>query len=295
MSALFLSVVVPTYNRDEPLCNTVRDLQAQSWSQREILIVDQSEQHDDATTRFLEALPAGARRVAQQPPNLPGARNRGIREARGDVVVFVDDDMSVPPTTLARIAAAYEDERIDALTATILGPPGTDDQAHRNTYGGRCSFIAGVQRIQPASMIGGFMTFRRSVFTRVGGFDEWLGTRPRAANEDIEFARRVELAGFPLYLLADVEVRHLHAQGGGCEWRIPEGARDDARLFSAIYTALKSPPATGAVGQALALWETYRLAVLNRGALMDPLRLGFRHRRWWRLVGEARDVLNQRT
>src|SRR5262245_10271528 len=91
-----VSVVVVTYNREESLRNTLTCLVNQEPAPREILVVDQSRQHDATTQQFLDQLRESERitYLHQAEPNAQRARNTAIREASGSVLLFVDDDIS---------------------------------------------------------------------------------------------------------------------------------------------------------------------------------------------------------
>jgi GT2 family glycosyltransferase len=101
---LRLSVVVPTYNRSEVLRVCLASLARQTLSsdQFEVLVVDDGSTDDTESVvgSFRGALPV---RYLRQPQNRgrAAARNRGIREASGDVVVFVDSDVFPVPGFLA--------------------------------------------------------------------------------------------------------------------------------------------------------------------------------------------------
>src|SRR5215510_12015466 len=91
-----VSVVVVTYNRDESLRHTLTCLVNQEPPPREILVVDQSREHDETTLEFLDQLRERERitYLHQVEPNAQKARNTAIREASGRVLLFVDDDIS---------------------------------------------------------------------------------------------------------------------------------------------------------------------------------------------------------
>jgi len=101
---LRLSVVVPTYNRSEVLRVCLASLARQTLSsdQFEVLVVDDGSTDDtESVVRSFQG--ALLVRYLRQPHNRgrAAARNRGIREATGDVVVFVDSDVFPVPGFLA--------------------------------------------------------------------------------------------------------------------------------------------------------------------------------------------------
>ena len=89
-----ISVTIPTLNREEPLCNTLRYfLETETYPSFEVIVVDQSDGHLEATRDFLVRTADKFCYVSTDYKGLPKARNHGTRLARGEIVVFVDDDV----------------------------------------------------------------------------------------------------------------------------------------------------------------------------------------------------------
>ena len=110
---MFISVVIPTYNRLPILQKCLRALEAQRLEAPlkgfEVVLVDDGS--TDATVAWLEAqsddLPHV--RLIQQDHGGPAqGRNRGVENARGDVIVFIDSDLVVTPSFLSCHAKALE-------------------------------------------------------------------------------------------------------------------------------------------------------------------------------------------
>jgi glycosyltransferase involved in cell wall biosynthesis len=90
-----LSVAIPTYRRDQVLIDTVRDLLAFDPPPAEILVLDQTPEHaPDVATVLRDWDTAGQIRWLRLPePSIPRAMNRGLLEARQEIVLFLDDDI----------------------------------------------------------------------------------------------------------------------------------------------------------------------------------------------------------
>src|ERR1700751_1939372 len=105
-----ITVIVCTYKRGGSLG---RDLNRAGNSvltnsvDWEILVVDNNskDQTFEVVTDFCRRYPGRFRYLFEAQQGLSHARNAGIREARGDVLVFVDDDVTVTPTWLQHLVA----------------------------------------------------------------------------------------------------------------------------------------------------------------------------------------------
>src|SRR6202030_3038576 len=99
-SALPATVALPTYNRAELLRQTLEGVTRQNYpaGEFEILVIDNNS--TDATAEVVASFAARSpapRRVVETKQGLNHARNRAIDEARGEVIVFGDDDILVSP------------------------------------------------------------------------------------------------------------------------------------------------------------------------------------------------------
>jgi glycosyltransferase involved in cell wall biosynthesis len=91
------SVVVITKDRPEMLANLLQSLTGQSLRPDEVLVVDNNSQRSYAAVfaAFRDQLPL--RTVVEMTPGVAAARNRGIQEATGEIILFTDDDCEADP------------------------------------------------------------------------------------------------------------------------------------------------------------------------------------------------------
>lgn len=102
-----VSVLICTYNREEMLVNTLREVIAQKTDNIEIIVVDQTKNHELNTTKFLnETLPLI--KYIKQEPSLTKARNRALREAQGNILIFIDDDVRLSRDFINQHIKAYQ-------------------------------------------------------------------------------------------------------------------------------------------------------------------------------------------
>src|SRR5262249_29179850 len=112
LGSLPISLVIPTYRRDEILVATIRHLLDLDPKPAEILVLDQTEKHHESVEKTLRDWDvAGAIRLIHlTKPSIPRAMNRGLCEASQHLVLFVDDDI-VPEK-------AFHLRHLDALEST---------------------------------------------------------------------------------------------------------------------------------------------------------------------------------
>lgn len=202
VSTPFLSVVIPTYNRAESLRVTLTALARQDPVPGGFEVIVVSDGSKDSTWAVLtewasRELPFALRPIQQENAGPARARNRGIQEAHGEVVVFLDDDIEPLPGCLA--AHAYRHLASEKLV--VIGPMSPDPERasiepvwiawehamlqkqYDSWKQGRWSSDA----CGPHNFYTGNASVRRAYLLAVGGFDEGF-TR----QEDVELATRME-------------------------------------------------------------------------------------------------------
>src|SRR5580765_8421565 len=119
-SMLRISVVLPTLNRPEAIYNLLRHLEHQTLRPFEIVVVDQSDAADPRVAAYAAEHPLV--RLHRIPvKGLPNARNVGVGLAKGDAILFLDDD-SIPDADLVRFhAEAYADPAVAGAGGQVRG------------------------------------------------------------------------------------------------------------------------------------------------------------------------------
>ena len=132
-SSVAITIVVPTRNRRLFLSEAIATVMAQTCADWELIVVDDGSTDD--TRRFLEALrDSRIRCIAHDTSAGPSmARNAGLAEARGDMVMFLDDDDLLRPDTLERLSDALR-AHPEALAATAACRLYTEDVGSLKVY-----------------------------------------------------------------------------------------------------------------------------------------------------------------
>ena len=121
LARLTVSVVIPTRNRCNQLARCLHSLAHQERSPDELLVVDNASSDDTAGTVARLQTDFPVRLVRESVVGVATARNRGLREARGEIVAFIDDDAVAEPGWLAAVEGAFlGDERIGIVGGSIL-------------------------------------------------------------------------------------------------------------------------------------------------------------------------------
>jgi GT2 family glycosyltransferase len=211
-----VSLVLPTLDRPEAIYNLLRHLEHQSVAPMEIIVVDQSAEPDLRVAAYAAEHPhVRHHRIPEK--GLPNARNVGVGLAKGDVVLFLDDD-SIPAPDLVRYhAEGYADGGVSGVGGRVQGgydSPGAATGAFRASDGKVTRNFGATTPCDADHLPGGNMSFRREVFARVGGFDKAYGGS--AIGEETDFCLRARRAGFRFVFEPRAALEHLHLPTGGC-------------------------------------------------------------------------------
>jgi glycosyltransferase involved in cell wall biosynthesis len=209
-----ISVVIPTYNRLAYLREALDSIRVQTRPADEILVVDDGS--TDATESVIGAMPPPIRYIRQKNAGPAAARNRGIREATGDWVAFLDsDDLWTPDKLAAQMDFLERNPGIDFLFAHMVnfGPHGEDAgpeildpavnaycQAHATDLR---DFVVQLLRVNPVPT--STVIFRRAVVERVGYLREDIGYA-----DDFQWWLRWALATRCGFLDRVLEKRRIH-------------------------------------------------------------------------------------
>ncbi|MBD2251370.1 hormogonium polysaccharide biosynthesis glycosyltransferase HpsN [Nostoc parmelioides] len=226
-----ISVVIPTYGREEILRDSIIDVLNQDYPNYEVLVVDQSPKHKPEIETYLEEVAAAGKVkwFRLDWASLPGARNYAIRRASGEIVLFIDDDVKLKPGFLAAHAKNYvQNPDVGAVAGRVF------DRMKLGDSGGNLEIeylppeamdpgvawyhIDLVHTIKPQQVLtarGCNMSFRREIFTKYGlRFDERF--RGSAVREESDFCLRLRQTGYKIWYDPEADLIHLGEETGGC-------------------------------------------------------------------------------
>jgi GT2 family glycosyltransferase len=219
-----ISVVVCTRDRPDTLGPTLDSLAAQSLRRHEVVVVDQSRSGE--TKELVTALArtdGRFRYLRLDEAGLSRAYNAGVRATSAPILAFTDDDCTAPAGWLEAVRTAFERHRAaDLLYGQVLVAP--ELEARENRDGFTPALPIPARRL--LSREHGFEVFgmganfaaRRTLFDRVGPFDEVLGGGgPLMSSQDFDFAYRVFRTGLATLLEPDAVVYH-HGFRSHADW-----------------------------------------------------------------------------
>lgn len=190
-----LSVIVPTYNAGHYIAGCIRNIRSQSASVSQILVVDDGS--TDETARVV-AEHHDITYIHQENRGPSAARNRGLKEADGDLVTFLDVDDLWPHDGLSALLQSMDDATDVALgKVQCLIRSGTDGGSGFERFGD--PFVA--------FNIGAAL-YRKEVFERVGSFDESL-----FEGEDVDWFLRAREAGIRIKHVDDTTLLYRRREG----------------------------------------------------------------------------------
>jgi len=115
-----ISVIIPAYNAERWIDQTIRSVTTQTWKDVEIIVVDDGS--TDRTAEIASGSDAERVRVIRQSNSGSGAaRNRGLSEARGEFIQFLDADDILGPDKLARQMEALGKNRAGSIASCAWG------------------------------------------------------------------------------------------------------------------------------------------------------------------------------
>lgn len=218
MAAPKISVIIPTLNRAGRLRETLLSLLKSTLQEFEIIVVDQSD-----ARRGGPPLPGDPRirYLRETWKNLPNARNVGIRAARTELILFLDDDMEFDADLLeahCRVHAAHPETPVITGRIRMRPPHAWDDMAVPSALDpGTAKFLANfnLEEAAPSEFPAGcHMSFKRKIFAETGLFD--AGYLGNALYEEIDLGIRLKRRGFGIRYEPAVEALHLRDDLGGC-------------------------------------------------------------------------------
>ncbi len=198
-----ISIVIPVHNGGSNFRICLESLAELDPPPSEIIVVEDGE--TDGSGRMAEDF--GAHMLRTSSRGGPGrARNLGARAASGDILFFVDADVTIPKDAISLIGAAFND---DPEMAALIGSYDEDPfqtnflSQYKNLFH---HYVHQTSNEVASTFWGACGAIRREIFLAIDGFDE---SYRNPSIEDIELGYRLKSAGYRAFLLKKLQVKHL--------------------------------------------------------------------------------------
>ncbi len=211
------TIAIPTYNRADYLRQALASIDQQAFSrdQFEILVIDNnSSDHTKAVVaEFSECQPA-PRYILETKQGLDHGRNRAIDEARGEILIFADDDIITRPDWITQMCAPFAgdtDHRVGAVGGEVIpifpdGLPPWIEEWHAPL-----AFRHDCGPLEPRDTpMGANLAFPRWVFEKLGPFHTALDRSAENyfSGGDSEMIRRIRAANLEVWFSPAAAVQH---------------------------------------------------------------------------------------
>ncbi len=193
------SVIIPTHNRERVLCKCLKALNNQTYPTEKYEIIIINDGSTDGTEEMLEGLEIKPALVYiyQEQTGPAGARNRGIENAQGEYIIFIDDDIIVTPEFIERhLQKQKENEKVIVHGPVIYtnNPDNPTSEEQKITDFSRAFFATGNVSIRKKYLLEAGL-FNEN-FQEYGWEDLELGYRLQ--NMRLKAVKEPEASGFHL-------------------------------------------------------------------------------------------------
>ena len=199
-----VSVIVPAYNAQATIGQTLKALTKQNYSDNfEIIVVDDGS--CDQTAQIIRSYP-NIRYLHQINAGPAAARNHGAKEARGQVLAFTDSDCIPHKDWLTRLMSGFVKKDV----AVVMGSYGIANSSNLLAYCVYKEIIFRHEKLLPnfPKVFGSYnFCIRKDIFDQVGGFD--ISYR-QASGEDNDLSYKIISSGWRIYFERKALVDHYH-------------------------------------------------------------------------------------
>jgi len=268
--AAFVSVIIPTLNRESTLCDVIRYfVEVETYQPRELIVVNQTPKNSPETELFFKRVEGKFTHARVQFVGASKARNYGARLAKGDILLFVDDDI-VPEVGFihAHVEALKHSEYV-----AVAGPCLWENENLRSKSDLSPEELKELSGPRPRILKANFshpvwwaptanLSVRKKDYLAIDGFDENdIPGVPSAGIHDVDFSFRLKALGGAVQYVPETKAREQRSNTGGCRDTTSLRQRLEGRLCNLFYMWRKHPY-PGVVVQYT--WRIFRKEVFNR-------------------------------
>ena len=200
-----ISAIIATFGRDIELKNLLTSITRQNYNEFEVIIIDQN--RDNRVDKIIQKMDVSQKKlkiIKQQRNHLSKARNRGIKQASGDIYFFPDDDSIIPENFFLKIIEQFKkDTSIDFISVPVLETGHDLSKFDTETY--KKINIKNARTLTTATSI----LFKKHIITDIKSFDTHFGLGAVfESSEDLDFVLRTLYKGYVGCFYTDTFVIH---------------------------------------------------------------------------------------
>ncbi len=200
-----ISVIIPAYNEEETIVDTIRSVLASEYPKNKLEIIVVNDGSKDRTSESVKQIKdKRVKLLNKENSGKANSLNYGIKRASGEIIITLDADSYIEPQSIRKMLAYFNDD-VAAVTSAVK----VKEESNAN-------FLEKLQKLEYLftifnrrlfAMINGvyvtpgpFSAFRREIFDEIGGFD------PNNIMEDQEIALRIQAANYRIESCMDAVV-----------------------------------------------------------------------------------------
>lgn len=204
-----ISIVIPTYNRPESLLRLLESLAAQQdvdWEAGEVLVVDDGSSVSYAAVLSGRDWPFELRLLQQENGGEARARNTGAAQARGELLLFLDDDMELLPDYVAAMGAEQERRQDWILIGNMQTPVETDGTMFQRVMAEQLTPTV-FGEVPFTAILAGVLGMSAALYQSLGGMRA-VPDAERGRWTDLDFGYRAAQQGIDFWRVEGAGVLH---------------------------------------------------------------------------------------
>ncbi len=197
------SVIIPAYNAEQTIGKCMNALRKQTFKDFEVIIVDDGSK--DGTAKIAAGF-KGVKVLRQKNAGPATARNKGAKQAKGEIIVFLDSDCVAEKNWLEQMVAPFENQDISGVQGVYKNKQ--KELIARFTHLEIEQRYSKMAKQEFIDFIGSYSAaYKKKVFDEMEGFDTSF---PMASGEDTDLSFRINKAGYKMVFNQRAAVYHFH-------------------------------------------------------------------------------------
>jgi GT2 family glycosyltransferase len=215
--SISLSIIIPTFHRKNSVLRLLGNLASQKIA-NQIIVVEQTQRNEGVIRAYAKAHKLNLQYIFLPAPSTAHAMNVGVQAAKGEYVLFLDDDVVVKPGIIENHLKNFDDPKVAATVGRVITPGQKNEIDRRdvgrvNWLGVHSDGYSSTIRQEVDSVIGCNTCWRTDIYRKLGGIDEQFTGNAMRLESDLSL--RARKAGYTIMFEPKAVVEHLREETGG--------------------------------------------------------------------------------